>query len=285
MFVACGHNGQRVVSDDGVHWRNQVFGKDGETYQAVTFGGGHVVCVGRYGGQNIWASSANGVDWEMSNNDAKYKYYLQGVAYGNGGFLALGGDPVTVGVSVPFVMTSHDGLKWSDMKPTGGKTVLRRAAWGNGRWVGVGDRGRRAGSPDGVTWEETPNVKSIDTLVDVAFGNGVFVGVGLHGLRMSTKSGAFWENRQSGLEGEHLNSIVWADDRFVAVGQGATWFSQDGANWERKENQNAPLCAAYNKGVFVGAHWKGRVLYSQDALVWKEVFKSDEHLEAVTAAS
>ena len=283
MFVACGHNGQRIASDDGVHWRNQVFGKEGETYQSAISGGGHVVCVGRYGGQNIWASSVNGVDWQTANNDAKYKNYIQGVAYGNGGFLALGGDPTTVGLSVPFIMTSPDGVKWSEIKPTGGKTVLRRAAWGNGRWVGVGDRGRRASSSDGVAWEETPNVKAIDTLVDVAFGNGSFVGVGLHGLRMSTTNGTVWENRQTGNEGEHLNSILWAENQFVAVGMGATWFSKDGVTWERKDNQNAPLCATYGKGTFVGAHWKGRLLHSHDAVEWKEVFKSDEHIEAVTA--
>ena len=34
-------------------------------------------------------------------------------------------------------------------------------------------------------------------------------------------------------------------------------------------------------GVFVGANWKGRLLRSEDAVEWREVFKSDRHIEAV----
>ena len=68
----------------------------------------------------------------------------------------------------------------------GGGYVLRRAAWGAGRWVGVGDRGRRTTSTDGKVWKDAPGGKPVDTLIDVAFGKGIFVGVGLHGLRMTT---------------------------------------------------------------------------------------------------
>jgi hypothetical protein len=74
------------------------------------------------------------------------------------------------------------------MKPIAGKNMIRRVAWGNDRFVGVGDRGRRAASKDGFEWTDAPNVKAVDTLIDVAFGRDLFVGVGLHGLRMSTAS-------------------------------------------------------------------------------------------------
>ena len=283
MFFACGHNGQRTTSEDGIHWSSPVFGKEGEVYRTAAAGPGEIVCIGRFGGQNITAASKDGATWKLGGNDAKYKDYIQGVTYGNGTFLALGGDPGSVGVGDPFVMLSSDGESWSSIVKTSGKFILRRAVWGNGMWVGVGDRGRRAASRDGKVWEDAPKVKAIDTLVDIAFGNDIFVGVGLHGLRMTSRDGITWENRQTGIEGEHLNSILWADHRFVAVGLGGTWTSSDGVTWDRKENQNAPLTAAYARGSFIGAHWRGRLLHSTDAIQWKEVFKSEQHFEAVAA--
>lgn len=282
MFLACGQNGQRVISDDGISWKNHSLGKEGEVYKAACFGNGRMVCVGTYGGQNIMSVSTDGVAWKTSSNNSQYKSLAQGVGFGNGMFLVVGGEPVTVGGGDPFVMTSTDGEKWSDILKTEGKFILRRVAYGNGLWAGVGDRGRRASSKDGKIWQDTEKVKAVDTLVDVAFGNGVFVGVGLHSLRMTSKDGLLWENKQVGLEGEHLNSIVWAENRFVGIGMTATYFSPDGITWERKENKNGPITASYAKGAFVGAAWKGRLLHSADALEWKEVFKSEQHFEAVT---
>jgi len=283
MFLACGHNGQHVVSDDGITWKNHVFGNEGAVYRAAAFGNGRMVCVGTFGGQNITAASTDGVNWKTGSSESKYKFHLAGVSFGNGGFIAFGGDPVTVGVGEPFIITSNDGEKWSDRISISGKFILRRLALGNGLWVGVGDRGRRSTSKDGIAWQDAEKVKAIDTLVDVAFGNGVFVGVGLHGLRMMSTDGTTWENKQTGPEGEHLNSVVWAESRFVAIGQGATYFSADGNTWERKENKDAPLTACYGKGSFLGVAWKGRILRSTNALTWKEVFKSEQHFEAIAA--
>jgi len=281
MFLACGQNGQRVVSDDGVTWKNHAFGKEGEVFKAATHGKGHLVCVGTYGGENIMASTTDGIEWKRSSVNSKYKSLAQGVSFGNGLFLIVGGEPVTVGAGDPFVMISDDGEKWSEIIKTEGKYILRRVVYGNQLWVGVGDRGRRACSKDGKIWQDADKVKAVDTLVDIAYGNGLFVGVGLHSLRMTSKDGLIWENKQVGLEGEHLNSIVWAKNGFVGIGMTATYFSADGITWERKENKNGPLTACYAKGAFVGVAWKGRILQSTDALTWKEVFKSEQHFEAV----
>jgi hypothetical protein len=127
-----------------------------------------------------------------------------------------------------------------------------------------------------------PNTKAVDTLIDVAFGNGVFAGVGLNSLRMTTRDGKTWTDPVRGEEGEHLNTIIWAGDRFVAIGMGVTYSSPDGATWKREENKDAPLTAAFGQNIFVGTNWKGRLLYSKDAVEWRQVFKSDYHFEAVT---
>ncbi len=281
LFVAVGQDGLRTVSADGEKWTNKQTGKEGEVYRAAAVGNGVCVAVGSFGGENIMAASSDGIAWKTAKHEAKYVQYIRGLTFGNGVFLGLGGDPGEVGSSKPFVFFSRDGLVWNELTAIPGKHILRRAIWGDGRFVGVGDRGRRAVSTDGKTWEDAAAVKPIDTLIDIAFGNGIFVGVGLHGLRMSSKDGLKWSDPLRGDEGEHLNSVVFAKDRFVAVGAGATFTSIDGIKWDRTPNENAPQVSTYGAGIFVGASWKGRLLVSADAVKWREVFKGDQHIQAV----
>ncbi len=306
MFVAVGHHGLRLASTDGIEWTHAQISKEGEVYRAVAFGNGRFAAVGSYGGSNIFASTGDGQMWESSTRDARYVTYLRGIGFGKGEFIGLGGDPGAVGDSRPFVMTCKDGKSWSE--PTqvvatqallpGGSTIqpgdkplpssknmLRRIAYGNERFVAVGDRGRRSVSLDAKEWTDTPNVKALDTLIDVTFGNGIFVGVGLHGLRISSEDGVKWSEKLVGEEGEHINSVVWTGDRFVAVGQGATYTSPDGIKWERAPNQNAPLIAVFGQGKFVGSNWRGRILHSTDAIAWKDVFQAPHHVEAVAFGS
>ncbi len=285
MFVAVGHNGLRLSSADGREWGHEATGKEGEVYRAVAFGNGAFATVGGFGGGNIMAATKDGVEWTTSNNDAKYVRYYRGLCFGDGRFIALGGDPGGVGVAAAFISTSKDGTAWGEFQPIPGKFMIRRAAFGSGVFVGVGDRGRRAKSTDAVNWEDVPEVKAVDTLIDVAYGNGTFVGVGLHGLRMTTKDGVTWSEPVRGEEGEHLNTIVWADNRFVAIGAGATYFSADGQTWDRQPNENYPLTACFGDGVFVGTRWKGNILRSTDAVQWTSVHKGPIHLEAVCHGS
>jgi hypothetical protein len=281
LFVAVGLDGLRIASKDGKTWADAQTGREGESYRAVAFGGGLCVAVGGFGGDNILAATSDGKTWKTGKHEAKYVKYMRGLCFGDGQFMALGGDPGCVGCSNPFVMFSNDGLTWDGPHAVPGKHMLRRAAWGAGRFVAVGDRGRRAASKDGKEWTDAPETKAIDTLVDVAFGNGVFVGVGLHGLRMRSEDGLKWTARQTGEEGEHLNSVVFAGGKFVAVGAGATHTSPDGEKWERHTNENAPQIAAFGGGVFVGAAWKGRLFASSDGVKWSETYKAPRHVLAV----
>jgi len=280
FFVAAGYQGQRIVSRNGRDWTNHELGREGEVYRTVAFGKGRAVAVGSFGGSNLYTSTPDGRTWEPRGlKDAKYSSYVRSVCFGDGRFLAVGADPL-------FTMSSPDGLQWGDyqkLKAAENRQnhILRRLAYGDGRYVAVGDFGRRATSKDGVEWTDLPKTDVAETLIDLAFGRGIFVGVGLDGLCMSSEDGLEWTRRHSGEEGEHLNSVLWTGDRFVAVGHGATVFSPDGIAWERRTNANAPLTAAYGAGVFVGAHWKGRLLVSEDAVTWTQAFKSDYHFEVV----
>ncbi len=285
LFIAVGQHGQRLTSVDGVEWKNLQLGKEGETFRAIAFGNGRFVAVGSYGGNNIVAATTDGITWQQASKDAKYVAYIRGLTFGDKLFVGLGGDPGSVGDSKPFVTTSTDGLNWSENLSMPGRHILRRAAFGNGRYVKVGDRGRRTVSTDLKTWTDAPNVKAIDTLVDIAFGTPgnqpTFVGVGLHGLRMHSSDGLKWSAPQRGEEGEHLNAVVWTEKKFVAVGMGATHFSADGVTWQREKNHDAPLSITFGRGVFVGSNWKGRLMRSTDGVQWMQAHKCEHHVEAI----
>jgi hypothetical protein len=280
LFVAVGEHGSRMSSADGIAWKHLNIGKEGEVYCGVCFGQGRFVVLGTYGGDNLFSTTTDGMKWRVEKRTSRVGN-VRGIGFGKGTFLALGGDAGFGTYAQPCGIASADGLTWSDFFSFPGKSILRRVAFGNGRFVGVGDSGRRAVSLDGRKWTDMPDVKAVDTLVDIAYGNGVFVGVGLHGLRMTSEDGLKWTDRQAGEEGEHLNSILWTGDRFVAVGLGGTYFSVNGRKWERKKNINAPLTATFGGGVFLGAHWKGRILRSVDAIGWKQVHKAEHHIEAL----
>ena len=152
LFVAAGHQGVRITSPDGKTWSPEQTGKEGEVYRAVAFGNGRYVAAGTFGGKNIFASSPDGKKWETSSKDGKYSMYVRGLGFAKDAFLAIGGDPGSVGGSAPFVLTTPDGVTWSDYVKISGKHILRRIAWGKDRFVGVGDRGRRSMSKDGLQW-------------------------------------------------------------------------------------------------------------------------------------
>jgi hypothetical protein len=280
MFVGVGQDLFRISSADGVEWKHTQTGKEGQGLSGVAFGNGVFTAVGSHNyGKQLMAVSSDGIEWKVNlgTKAGSYRY----ITFGNGKFFAFGGDAAQVGDAKPFVGTTTDGVTWTDPKPISGRFIIRRIAFGNGIFVGVGDRGRRSVSTDGYDWKDAGNTKPIDTLIDIAFGNGVYVGVGMHGLRMSTKDGFTWTEPQRGKEGEHLNSIVFANGQFVSVGAGATFTSPDGNTWTRTPNKNAPLTCMFGGGLFIGTNWKGRILKSADALEWTEVIKCPFHVGSI----
>jgi hypothetical protein len=281
LFVAVGANGQRLISPDGASWR-AVVGKDQERFRTVAYGDGRFVAAGLCPAGDLLATSRDGVSWETTVKPKEPDTQILGLAYGNGIFLASGGQPGNV-VAGPTITTSADGSRWSEKVRISGISILCRFAFGNERFVAVGHGGRRSTSKDGKTWSNAAASKdgTGDALVDVAFGSGAFVGVGLHGLRMCTQDGLKWTGRTAGEEGEHLNSVLWTGDRFVAVGLGATYVSPDGSRWKRLENQNGPLIAAYGNGVFVGHRSKGVLLRSTDGVEWTPIHKADHAVRAI----
>ncbi|MCE9603716.1 MAG: hypothetical protein K8U03_02310 [Planctomycetia bacterium] len=288
VFTAVGENGLRIFSRDGRTWDHSQSGREGEVFSTACFGGGKCVVGGRFGGENIFAASTDGAQWQPAKHNAQYANYISCLVYFRNKFIASGAN---------FVIPSDDGITWlkehkiAEYKVSYGLGgVLRRFAIGEVEKgetviVGVGDFARCSVSRDGLEWKNAPNPKAVNTLIDVAYGNGCFVGGGMHGLRMRSVDGLAWTDRVVGEEGEHLNAVVWDGKQFVGIGQGATYFSPDGLAWKRVPNTNAPTTAAFGGGVYVGALWPGRIMRSTDAVRWEEVVRLSDHVLALAFGS
>ena len=57
--------------------------------------------------------------------------------------------------------------------------------------------------------------------------------------------------------------------------------SENGLQWERTPNTNAPLIAVFGHNVFVGSNWRGRLLRSTNAIDWKVIYQAEHHIEAI----
>jgi len=112
-------------------------------------------------------TSADGINW-VQRQSRTMNALLDGIAYGNGQFVA-------VGVKNGLIITSSDGVNWLPR----GREWLVAVAYGNGQFVAVGDDGIIWTSADAVKWVGRQSVMGFGSpLSGIAYGNGHFVAVG-----------------------------------------------------------------------------------------------------------
>lgn len=137
---------------------------------------------------------------------------------------------------------------------------LEGVAYGNGRWVIVGDDGTLLNSPDGAQWIAETNPLGTVGFTDVTFGNGLFVAVGRGATALLTSpDGRQWTPRTSGFVGG--SEIIHDGVRFVvARPAGGLSVSTNGADWSnppgipQKHVDVGGL--AFGKGTYVSAGYQ-----------------------------
>ncbi|WDI44383.1 sialidase family protein [Bremerella sp. P1] len=277
MFIAYGQQGLRIASADGRTWSEPIVEKNNYYFRGCQFAKGRFLAFATYGGKMLFFSSPDGKTWQQqSEHEVDGRMY--DIAYGDNRYLLVGGNTDGHWTTV---MISQDGTSWEGPTKFDKQPLLLRVTYGKDQFVAVGVKGRVAVSKDGTQWKDAEPLPELDTFIDIAYGNGVYVGAGLHGLRMTSEDGLVWSHREVGREGEHINSLLWTGQQFVGVGLGATYFSTDGKSWKRVENENAPETCTYGDGLYLGSAWKGRVLISEDAIHWKELFRAPEHVNGI----
>ena len=188
-----------------------------------------------------------------------------GVAYGNNIWVAIGigGNIIENVLSGKNIQYSTDGVSWQESfgTPFGTQGIAFGVAYGNNRWVAVGngkdDDGYNNGknilySDDGVGWQEsfgTP-FSTNGRGIGVAYGNNRWVAVGAKNNSTST-----------------VNNILYSDDN------GVSWQESSGMPF----GSGGGLDVAYgnNRWVAVGRNVDGtangkNILYSDDGVSWQE---------------
>lgn len=198
---------------------------------------------------------------------------LQGVAWGNGQFVAVG----TSGT----ILTSPDGIEWTAQN-SGTENGLNSVVWGENGYVAVGNNNTILFSTDGTDWEVcTEGIPSDKEkhFYSVTCGNGRYVAVSRQNLTLYSNEGVEWNPVTFGgpFEEEILAyGVNYAAGRFVAVGSNgqAVFTSIDGIVWDLSfvsgfGPMESPTfnSVTYGKGMFV-AVGNGYVIASQDGEEW-----------------
>ncbi|MCC6235796.1 MAG: hypothetical protein IT580_24380 [Verrucomicrobiales bacterium] len=156
---------------------------------------------------------------------------LMAVVFENGRFVAVGGSVIT-GARI---LTSDDGVKWTDRSPGFRQTVLRDVAYGGGRWVAVGGLNQGGAPTAGIILSSTNAVdwtvhdpgpipgarNGWYVLNGVAYGRGIFVTTGF-GDRFvpflaTSNTGSEW-TPQSGDSGGSGWDVAFGDGLLVTSG-------------------------------------------------------------------
>jgi hypothetical protein len=273
-------------SQDGETWKlvHKETARDNRERGAYGFfgfarGKGTLVAVG--GGDNIskggnarMLASKDGTTWDgpiwrFDNNGA-----MLCVAFGKGRFVSHGGEG-----PFAYFSTSAEGKSWSDPsknrmeKWQGWEKMVRKIAFGNDVFVGIGASRRVITSADGLSWKDHPDPEQArPPFISLAFGNGVFVAGGMHGLRATSKDGERWDHVVKGEVGEHINEIVWTGREFVALGIEVTYKSPDGVKWTKAATEVRPARGCYGAGLFLCTNLRGTAVHrSEDAIRWKAI--------------
>jgi len=225
-FVA-GRYRDMVYSADGITWTKSGFNENAGIL-SLAYGDGKFVM------GSDWARayySTDGVTWTEKVNWGTI--VIRAIAYGGGRFVAVGNDiNWDNGESVAPGQMSYldDDFNWNGIEQTifdealvninGLQAAIADIAYGGGKFVAVGGKGKMAYSADGIIWTEIE--QSIfgeeDLVRAIAYGGGKFVAVGARGKMAYSTDGITWTAvKESPNSNRGINDIAYGNGRFVIV--------------------------------------------------------------------
>lgn len=188
---------------------------------------------------------------------------LSEIAATKGGFVAAGTD----------LVTSADGSEWIGRK-FGDGYDLNAGAYGNGRFVAVGNWSGMQMSPDGTLWT-TVAKRGSGFFKTVIFAEDLFVAMGEGGRFATSPDGDVWTT-DSVATGHDLSDAAFGSAGFVAVAynwpapsQGSVWGSADGKTWSNLAPQASVYRGiAFGNGRYAAVGFAGVMAWSTDGKSW-----------------
>jgi len=137
---------------------------------------------------------------------------------------------VRVGGFSSDVLLSHDGTRWA-RHSSGIPNSLYSVAFGQARFVAVGNEGALVTSSDGAHWKRASS-RTDERLRSIVFAKGQFVAVGYNGTVITSLDGLRWTKRNAQTE-DRLQAVTFAEGHFIAAAKnGELINSADGKNWK-----------------------------------------------------
>jgi len=288
--------GQALAADlSSWHLRNM-------SLEAAASGGGIYVAVGEDG---FIMRSTDGTTW--TNVSSGVEDDLWDVAYGNGVFVAVGGNTVLVSsdgltwneytpptgfssYSITFgngifvavdsnpnsVFISNNGISWTEVTLPS-STTFTDITYGGGLFVVVGYSGTVVTSPDGTSWTlETSGTTNTLWQVIYGAGPGVYVIVGASGTVLTSPNGHAWTVQASGIS-QTLMTVGYGNNLFVTSGSnsssdaGHIWTSPTGITWTE---QTSPAYEWFYDALYAGSNYflvGGKIITSTNGTDWSIV--------------
>lgn len=299
LYVTVGADGMVFTSTNAVNWTRQDIPSrmlsSAMQFTDVTYFNQTIIAVGgdSNGSANFGGivTSQDGVTWSIKTTPSTA--WLNAVAVGKAGVVAVGGGYNGSVRLADAVLTSRDGITWRDAATP---PALSRVVFGGHQFVAVGMNGTILTSPDGAVWQRQTVGLGV-SLNSVASDGNVFVAVGKAGAIFSSTDGRSWTSRS--FEGSRVNfrSVTHGNGLFATVGgrddsiASVILTSSDGVDWKMRGGLSAPLYGvAYGRDRFValgGYHPEFRPgiqgkSISTDGVLWAGTTAGGLILTAVT---
>lgn len=157
-----------------------------------------------------------------------------------------------------------------------GTNTWNGIAYGNGRYVVVGDNGYVTSSTDGITWETPKAITGANRWFSVAFGKGKFVAIDWYAPCnvMTSTDGINWtkqSNKLPHVNNRYYDAVRFCNGMFIAVGAAQISTSANGITWTRtwlNSGMYIPRDIAYGNGKYVTGIGGANVLTSSDGITW-----------------
>jgi len=218
--------------------------------------------------------------WTTVTNSTFGTTRINGIAYGDDKFVAVGNDGK--------IAYSSDGITWIAVAEENNTFIknIDAIAYGDGKFVAHDVQGNVSCSSDGgVTWTATAVNVMNNGCTAIAYGNGKFVAFHKSGPGGMTSSDGIEWSSMSGANTIFIKAVIYANEKFVAVGNGGDIItSPDGKTWTVVTNSRFGSSdingIAYGNGKFVAVGYY-KIAYSSDGETWTAVTGSGLTISAI----
>ncbi|MDE2091197.1 MAG: hypothetical protein KGJ08_04780 [Gammaproteobacteria bacterium] len=187
---------------------------------------------------------------------------------------------VSVGVGGGGTIYSNAGGTWAaQTSPTSNN--LYAIAFGGGVFAAVGIADTIVTSSDGVNWSQIAGTDTTQNLYSIAYGNGTFVAAGTNGTLYTSPDGINWTKGTIGTGSGSVTSVAYGAGKFVVIvhapGKTQIYYSLNGNNWTLESPTlpaDPPGYLSFNGTIFVAMGFNvagtsgGSIMTSPDGQTW-----------------